>query len=385
MTSATLAGQIAEMPFLDHHCHAPLKLPQQLPPEILRATFSETTDRSVQRVDVPQTVAYRAMIRWLAALLGTAPNEEAVLAARAALDPADYQRRLADDARLGPLFDDFLLQPEECYSPEEWSQLTGRPVRTLLRIEVVAQQLIPQAGSWEELRRQFHQALSESVGRGGVGFKSIAAYRCGLAIEPVDAAQASAALAEVQAELSAGAPNRLVNKTLIDALVWETLEVAAQLGVPLQFHVGLGDDDVYLPTSNPTLMRSLFQEPRYRHVPIVLLHCYPYVEEAAYLASIYPNAYVDLGLTVPLAGSDCTAQIATAFGLAPTNKLLASSDGHAVPEFQWFAAHLWRRALSRVLAEVVESDLLTVEQAIESAGLILHGNAERIYPGQGEQ
>src|SRR5579884_3191228 len=155
MTASTLAARLAELPFLDQHTHAPLRLPRQLPPETLRAAFSETTDRTVQQVDVPQTVAYRAMIRRLSGLLRCAPDEEAVLAARAAFDDAGYHRLLANDANLGVLLDDFLLQPGEMYSPAEWSELTGRPVRTLLRVEAVAQQLIPDAGSWTVLRARF--------------------------------------------------------------------------------------------------------------------------------------------------------------------------------------------------------------------------------------
>jgi predicted TIM-barrel fold metal-dependent hydrolase len=378
-----LREEISEIIFLDHHCHAPLRLDGPLDPRTLRATFTESTDPQVQQDDVTGTSGYRTMIRWLAGLLGSDPTEAAVLTSRATYDVTDYYRLLADDARLGPCFNDYLFQHESCYSSAEWSDLIGRPVRELLRIETLAEQLAGEHLNWEAFRQAFGQALAASISRGGCGFKSIAAYRGGLQVEPVVAATASATFDHYRSEIdqAGGERVRLAHKPLIDALIWETLEVAAELRLPLQFHVALGDDDVYLPTSNPVLLRAIFREPRYRQVPIVMLHCYPFVREAAYLTSIYPNAYIDLGLTVPLAGSNCAALIAEALGVAPLHKILASSDGHAVPEFQWFAVRLWRAALTEVLANNVERYMMTDREAIEAAAMILHANSERIYPG----
>jgi uncharacterized protein len=380
--SDRLREEISEIIFLDHHCHAPLRVDGPLDPLTLRAAFTESTDPQVQEQDVTGTTGYRMMIRWLAGLLGADPTESAVLTARATYDVADYHRLLADDARLGPCFNDFLFQHEQAYTSAEWSELTGRPVRELLRIETLAEQLAGEHANWESFRQAFSQALASSISTGSCGFKSIAAYRTGLQVQPVDAATSSAAFDEYRSKIdrAGGERVRLALKPLIDALIWETLEVAAELQLPLQFHVALGDDDTYLPTSNPVLLRAIFREPRYRQVPIVLLHCYPFVREAAYLTSIYPNAYIDLGLTVPLAGSNCATLISEVLGVAPLHKFLASSDGHAVPEFQWFAVRLWRAALIEALGDHVERYMMTDREAIEAAAMILHANSERLYP-----
>ncbi len=381
VTQDRLREEISEIEMLDHHCHAPLRLDGPLDAATFRATFTESSDRTVQEQDVPNTSGYRTMIRWLAGLLGADPVETAVLEARNNYDPADYHRLLADDARLGPLFNDFLFQQKLCYSSSEWEELTGREVRGLLRIETLAEQMVGESTSWEDFRQEFAHALVAGQSENGAGFKSIAAYRTGLNIQPVDAATASAAFDEYRAECEEadGERVRLANKPLIDALVWETLEVAAQVGLPLQFHVALGDDDCYLPESNPLLLRAIFQETRYRDVPVIMLHNYPFVREASYLTSIYPNAYIDLGLTVPLAGSNCPALIAETIGVAPAHKILASSDGHAVPEFQWFAARLWRASLIQALSTIVDQDFMTFAEAVETAAMILHGNSEQIY------
>ncbi len=377
-----LREEIADIPLLDHHVHAPLRLDGPLDANTLRATFTESADPMVQHQDVTATTGYRTMIRWLAGLLGCDPTENAVLQARNRIRPSDYHRLLADDARLGPLYNDYLFQQKLCYSSEEWEEMTGREVRSLLRIETLAEQIVVQSTSWDEFRETFGRTLAASQAENGVGFKSIAAYRTGLEIQQVDAAEASRAFDEYRGEVEQadGERVRLAHKTLIDALIWETMEVAAELRFPLQFHVALGDDDCYLPSSNPVLLRALFQEPRFRDVPIVMLHNYPFVREAAYLASIYPNAYIDLGLTIPLAGSNCPALVAEAIGVAPTHKILASSDGHAVPEFQWFAARLWRTSLVSALGDAVDQDLMTDSEAVEIAAMIMHANSEQIYP-----
>ncbi|MDQ6907961.1 MAG: hypothetical protein M3176_14150, partial [Chloroflexota bacterium] len=57
----------------------------------------------------------------------------------------------------------------------------------------------------------------------------------------------------------------------------------------------------------------------------------------------------------------------------------ASTDGHMEPEFQWFAVHVWRWALARVLGQYVEWDILARDTALETARAILHDNATRIY------
>ena len=97
---------------------------------------------------------------------------------------------LADDARLGPLYNDYLFQQKLCYSSEEWEEMTGREVRSLLRIETLAEQIWPKE-SWDEFRQEFGRTLAASQAENGVGFKSIAAYRTGLEIQQIDAAEAS--------------------------------------------------------------------------------------------------------------------------------------------------------------------------------------------------
>ena len=108
-------------------------------------------------------------------------------------------------------------------------------------------------------------------------------------------------------------------------------------------------------------MRSLLEDRRFRNAPIVLLHAsYPYAQEAGYLASVYPQVYLDFGLAVPflsVAGMRSTLQ--QLLELAPTSKLMYSSDAHNIPELYYLGAKWGREVLGQVLDEAVKDSDLT--------------------------
>jgi predicted TIM-barrel fold metal-dependent hydrolase len=173
---------------------------------------------------------------------------------------------------------------------------------------------------------------------------------------------------------------RLASPPLNDTLLLAALEIAERQGLPVQFHTGFGDADVDLRQANPLHFRPLLQSGRYSRVPWVILHMgYPYVREAAYLASIYANVYVDTSLAIPFAASEAPALLAQLLGLAPTSKLLYASDGFSVPELFWLGAKVARGALARVLEGQIVDGVLSEGEAYSVAGQILCRNAEAVY------
>ncbi len=126
-------------------------------------------------------------------------------------------------------------------------------------------------------------------------------------------------------------------------------------------------------------MRALLTDPNLRGVPFVLLHCYPYIREAGYLASIYSHVYIDVSLAVPLTAHGCTAAFAEALELAPVSKLLFATDAHSVPELFFAGALHGRRGLAQALDRLIADDILSAAQAEQAAQDILAGNAERLY------
>ncbi len=141
--------------------------------------------------------------------------------------------------------------------------------------------------------------------------------------------------------------------------------------LPVQVHCGFGDSDLHLWRADPTCLKPLLE--RFRETPFVLLHCYPFVREAGWLAHVYGNVWFDLSLTIPHVGRPAE-QVRQALELAPSSKLLYASDAARTPELYFLAAKWWRDALAEVLAEA-----LPPEEAEQPGRAILRENALALY------
>ena len=212
--------------------------------------------------------------------------------------------------------------------------LAGCPAHPILRIESLA------AG---ELPRR----IADARAHGFVALKTIIAYRGGL-------------------DADAGDPDA-------HARLLQALEVNRDTGdpLPVQVHTGFGDPDLLLTRADPALLKPLVE--RFAQTPFVLLHCYPFVREAGWLASVYPNVFVDLSLTIPHVARP-SAVVAEALELAPLSKLLYASDAVRTPELFLLASIWWRDALADVL-----DSWLPDGAAIEGGRRVLRDNATELY------
>jgi hypothetical protein len=305
------------------------------------------------------------------------------VAARNERTDNEYHRLLADHAKLGDCYADDLYYLGTCFDVAAWSEMIGRPVHRLLWIETFVELGYAGCPTLADALERLAGEIAAAPARGIVGLKSIAAYRSGLAFAAPGAEQrrrAGVAYTRLRDRALRGGSGRIADKDLVDTIVWTAVEAAVPRRLPLQFHVALGDDDIVLTQNDPSLMRELLAHRPFHDVPIVLLHCYPYHRHAAYLASIYAHVYVDLGLTIPLVGPGADRVLDETLELTPTNQLLASTDGHMTPEFQWFGVLVWRWALTRVLGRHTELGVLGEDEAIGVAEDVLRANARRIYP-----
>lgn len=379
-----LASAIAAIPFDDHHVHAPYVEVGPLTPDGLRRPFTESALPAVWNDHLPSQIAYRWMVRSLANLLDVEPTEAAVLDARALIAVADYHRLLADDCNLGESYADDLFGIGECYDVADWSDLLGgRPVRRVLRIETFVELGYDACPTLNDALQRLVIEIVAAQERGIVSLKSIAGYRTGLRVSPPSSGQrarAGEAYRMLRDAALSGGSGRIAEKNLIDTLVWEALVASIPLGLPMQFHVALGDDDIVLSENDPAVMRALFQHEPFRTLPLVLLHCYPFHRHAGYMASLYPNVYVDLGLTIPIAGPASARIIEETLELTPVSQLLASTDGHMTPEFQWHGVKVWRWAMERVVASYLDAGAIGDDEALDIVSAVFTGNTRRIYP-----
>ncbi|MER7153162.1 amidohydrolase family protein, partial [Streptomyces lydicus] len=195
----------------------------------------------------------------------------------------------------------------------------------------------------------------------------------GLALDPTPPAD-DAVRDAARGWLAAGAP-RLTDPVLLRHLI----ALAVATGRPLQLHTGFGDPDLRLDHADPALLTGLARTTAGTGTDLVLLHCYPYHRQAAYLASVFPHVYADVGLTLTHTGPRATAVLAEFLELAPFGKLLFSTDAYGLPELYAVGAALFRTALTGVLGEWAASGAWSEADARRVGAMIAAENARRVY------
>jgi uncharacterized protein len=344
--------------FLDHHCH----------PLIADWTHVSGKQPGWRRcfteghTDVPSLIGYRRFRAALAALLGCSAEEHALTRhrdQRIAADPAGYLRLLADDAGISAWCVD-IGYPRGSIDRSVLVESTARPAYLIVRLETLLEQEL--AAGVEGIADRFEARLEEQVKEGAVAFKSIAAYRSGLDLPTPTAGAVRLAAADPDQAV------RVTDEALVALAVQLGMAVAGRHDLPVQFHTGFGDPDLFLPAADPALLTPML---RTANCPVVLLHGWPYLRQAAYLASVYPNVYADLSLTLPVLEPVADRLLAEVLSACPVTRVLAASDGHSYPEMYWWGAVVWRRAL----AKLEDDDLL--EPADTAA--ILGGTSRSLY------
>lgn len=200
---------------------------------------------------------------------------------------------------------------------------------------------------------RFTEAVEEAANDPEVvGFKSVACYRTGLDIATnvyQDDIERQMMIVVLRYEMTKKL--RLADKPINDTIVLTTLRIAEQCGKPgmsiqsngvalllpdevtdllsylaVQFHTGLGDNDITLKLSSPSHMQPVIKA--FPQAQFVLLHSsYPYTREAGYLTATYPNVYLDFGEIFPcLSAEGQRSVVRQILELAPTNKILWSSE-----------------------------------------------------------
>jgi uncharacterized protein len=373
---------LISIPVVDNHCHSLYRI--QGPQDVLswRKHFTEANGWRMQQEHVATTLLYRRLIRAMADFFSCAPTEEAVLAARNQQDGRTLVQNYWRAANIDVLCLDKGHPPlDEVFSESDHAVLGACRVAPMLRVELIMQDLIAAQSTLAAVVEGLRAALEDIRGQGYVSLKSIVAYRTGLDIATWSLDEAQMAFVEARNEVSATGAVRLGYKPLLDTLLHVVFEEAARQEVPIQFHTGYGDDDADMLLANPLHLRAVLREKKYQSMPIVLLHeSYPYTRQGAYLAAIYDNVYLDLSYGIPFLGYNEMLEFTrAAFDVAPSSKLLYSSDGIGVPELHWISARDGRRIIGQVLSERVASGELSQYAAEEVGVAVLQQNALRLY------
>ena len=367
---------LSELPVVDGHCHPLLATPWTVDRATLLDLLTEGRPGTMH-AHVPHTGYYRRVVAGLAERFGVEPTIETVLTRRAAIG-GEIAPAMVKDARIEHLLVDTGYPATGGMSLDDMRRVMPCAIHEVFRIERCAERLLARAASCDALLRAFEDELVAAADR-CVAFKTIVAYRAGLAVKAWPRDAVAAAHASAVARVRDGHV-RLTEKPLLDTLVLTTLDVAQRTGRPVQVHSGFGDPDIDLPLANPALLRSVLESPAGESVTIVLLHMsYPYHRDAAYMTSVWPEVHLDLSLALPFLGPAAAGPLSEVLALAPASKLMYGSDVSALPELFALSATWGRAALGEALDALVARGDASAADARAIAAMILADNARALY------
>ncbi|RPF37932.1 amidohydrolase family protein [Streptomyces sp. TLI_185] len=356
---------------VDHHCHGVVTA------DLIREDFEDLITEGaawpgISPFDSPVGVAIRRHCAPLLDLPHHAPPDE-YLARRAELGTHEVHRRFLTAARTSTFCVDTGYAPQRLTTPAELAGTAGGTAYEVVRLEGVAEAVAAQGVEPDDYGDAFRAAALEAVQRPGVvAVKSVAAYRTGFDLDPARPSDAEVTEAARHWPARGG---RLDDPVLVRHLLW----TAVDLGLPLQLHTGFGDNDIRLHRVDPTHLTDWLHLTA-GTIPVLLLHCWPYQRQAAYLAAVFEHVYLDVGLTLHYVGpARARAVLEEAMEITPFRKLLYSSDAYGVAEFYCLGALAFRRGLAGLLQDRVDADELGLPDALRFAEWAGAHNASRVY------
>jgi uncharacterized protein len=371
---------LRHIPLVDAHCHP-------YPPNRLEITARQLRDAlsvSLHRESAAENesmLLVRMSLRMLAEILDCPRNWDAVIERRnerIRASKTHYLKLLWQDANISAMLIDPGYPGNPTIGSEEFSALVPAEVFEGYRIErffPASSFHAPEYQSLSDLVDAFRAKLDDEARRPNVRFfKSVIAYRTGLAIQQVSESTALAAWKEHQAYRDPA------DKILRDYFFRIAAEKAAEHDLPFQLHTGHTSITNLWPNVNPILLTPFLNQPETQDTRFVLVHAgYPYCTEAGFMTSIYPNVMLDLSLMIPWSSIGISKRIEQILESAPTSKIMYGSDGIEAPEMYWISAKIGRRALGQVLDNLIAMDFVDADEALEIAEAILFRNAERCY------
>jgi hypothetical protein len=355
-------------PIIDNHAH-PLLKPAKLGHYPLLSIASEAHGDALN--DTHTSLAHIRATKQLAQILGCEPTWEAVESSikeeRAKSLDAWTKRCMQGIETL--LLDDGLDGGDEVQDYAWHNSFVKSKCKRIVRIEAVAAVIIRRHVSkaakgvdtddiFDSIFQEFREEMQKSIADPEVvGFKSIICYRGGLDIprmEEVGVAEPKSVLKSIiEAQLQTNEPfRRLQHLPLNHLFVHMTAHLIKDSKTlhkkPIQFHTGLGDNDITLTKASPSHLQTFISQ--YPTVPIVILHAsYPWTREAGYLAAMYSNVYADIGEVFPFVNRDGQEKVLKQIlELCPWSKILWSTDGHWFPETYILATTQIRSVLKTV-------------------------------------
>ena len=244
----------------------------------------------------------------------------------------------------------------------------------MARIDPLVDHLIDGGASAAEVVAGVESFMADAADAGCVAYKTILAYRTGLAVDPtVDLERRSARL---DREHPGPPPRQGAARPGPADAHWRGPRTWASRcrSTPASVTPRCG-----LAESDPLLLEDLLRSPEGAAATVVLIHgSFPWHQRAAYLAATKPNVWVELSLSNLFAPLGTAQRLIEVLDLAPAGRVLLGTDGHGNPETHWFAARAlhdgWREAARRLADAGADQSWLD-----DTRDAVFETNARAVY------
>ncbi len=256
--------------------------------------------------------------------------------------------------------------------------------------EKVLRRYVQQAGlnrlpnSFDEYLSFVSRILEENQKKGGIAEKFEAGYFRSLYF--ADPPRPAAA-AVYQKYHSGGVPTPEEYKTFQDYVFRYLVTEGGRLRLPVHIHTAVGEGDYFSLRKGDVLnLENVIKDPRYLNTTFVLIHGgYPYFREVIWLASM-KNVYIDSSEIETLVYPSELKNVLKFWLETYPDKITFGTDSYPYSaalgseETYWLGVYSARDALAAALAEMVASNEITEDKALEIARGYLHDNAVSLYP-----
>lgn len=225
------------------------------------------------------------------------------------------------------------------------------------------------------LKRAMERRLEQSLEQGLVTLKSTLAYSRSLRYELVSERDAEEEFTQLMKS-----PQRQPPQRLSDHMFHHALGLAQERGLPIQVHTGyLAGNGGALENTRPMHLANLFG--RYPKVMFDLFHLgWPWMHETTALAKMYRNVAADFCWMWVLSPAGARAALSEMLETVPANKILGFGGDYRYVELSYAHAKMARAGIAQVLSEKVAQGWCSESEALETARMLLHDNAARLFP-----
>ncbi len=211
--------------------------------------------------------------------------------------------------------------------------------------------------------RQFLDKMFELASAGGaVGIKQLQAYRRSLEFG-------------IHADSSVRWDGNLTEdeqRIFEDWVVHECCKRANDRGWPHQVHVGTNN----IEKSSPMGLYRLGQT--YPRMKVVMIHCWPFLKEAGWIAKFLPNAYIDTCWLPILNPEFFREAISMWWNYVPLHKITCGQDATTV-EMATGSSMFNREILSEILTSKARDFGMQEDEIRHTAQAMLSDNATKLY------